>query len=108
MYTGPVELAAVGISIAIFNQVSRIAIFPLVSVTTSFVAEEDTIAQMDPEEQNSENLEMGTVVSTEDEKLLLTKGMLGSSILVSFYWVSFNGLYNFLILNFCLVFVLRV
>jgi hypothetical protein len=25
----------------VFNQVSRIAIFPLVSVTTSFVAEED-------------------------------------------------------------------
>ncbi|WOK92409.1 hypothetical protein Cni_G01100 [Canna indica] len=38
---GPVELAAVGVSIAVFNQVSRIAIFPLVSVTTSFVAEED-------------------------------------------------------------------
>lgn len=40
---GPVELGAVGVSIALFNQVSRIAIFPLVSVTTSFVAEEDTI-----------------------------------------------------------------
>ncbi|KAK4773575.1 hypothetical protein SAY87_028594 [Trapa incisa] len=39
---GPVELAAVGVSIALFNQVSRIAIFPPVSVTTSFVAEEDT------------------------------------------------------------------
>ncbi|CAH8353554.1 unnamed protein product [Eruca vesicaria subsp. sativa] len=38
---GPVELAAVGVSIALFNQVSRIAIFPLVSITTSFVAEED-------------------------------------------------------------------
>ncbi|KAL3645131.1 hypothetical protein CASFOL_010311 [Castilleja foliolosa] len=44
---GPVELAAaVGVSIALFNQVSRIAIFPLVSVTTSFVAEEDTITRM--------------------------------------------------------------
>ncbi|XP_073156747.1 protein DETOXIFICATION 42 [Henckelia pumila] len=42
---GPVELAAVGVSIALFNQVSRIAIFPLVSVTTSFVAEEDTITK---------------------------------------------------------------
>nr|GFC80085.1 protein DETOXIFICATION 42 [Tanacetum cinerariifolium] len=38
-----VELAAVGVSIAVFNQVSRIAIFPLVSITTSFVAEEDAI-----------------------------------------------------------------
>lgn len=42
---GSVELAAVGVSIAVFNQVSRIAIFPLVSVTTSFVAEEDTITK---------------------------------------------------------------
>ncbi|MQM02709.1 hypothetical protein Taro_035476 [Colocasia esculenta] len=39
---GPVELAGVGVSIAIFNQVSRIAIYPIVSVTTSFVAEEHT------------------------------------------------------------------
>ncbi|KAL8261664.1 hypothetical protein R6Q59_025713 [Mikania micrantha] len=40
-HLGPVELAAVGVAIAIFNQASKIAIFPLVSVTTSFVAEED-------------------------------------------------------------------
>ena len=39
------ELAAVGVSIAIFNQASRITIFPLVSITTSFVAEEDTIGK---------------------------------------------------------------
>ena len=31
------HFAAVGVSIALFNQVSRIAIFPLVSVTTSFI-----------------------------------------------------------------------
>uniref|UniRef100_A0A0D9XII7 Protein DETOXIFICATION n=1 Tax=Leersia perrieri TaxID=77586 RepID=A0A0D9XII7_9ORYZ len=43
-HIGPVELAAVGVSIAVFNQVSRIAIFPLVSVTTSFVAEEDAMS----------------------------------------------------------------
>ncbi|XP_076928451.1 protein DETOXIFICATION 42-like [Bidens hawaiensis] len=41
-HLGPVELAAVGVAIAIFNQASKIAIFPLVSVTTSFVAEEDS------------------------------------------------------------------
>ncbi|KAG0494817.1 hypothetical protein HPP92_005811 [Vanilla planifolia] len=40
---GSVEIAAVGVSIAIFNQVSKVAIYPLVSVTTSFVAEEDAI-----------------------------------------------------------------
>lgn len=38
------ELAAAGVSIALFNQASRITIFPLVSITTSFVAEEDTVA----------------------------------------------------------------
>ncbi|GMN53605.1 hypothetical protein TIFTF001_022736 [Ficus carica] len=45
-HIGPVELAAAGVSIALFNQASRITIFPLVSITTSFVAEEDTVAAM--------------------------------------------------------------
>lgn len=67
---GPVELAAVGVSIALFNQVSRIAIFPLVSVTTSFVAEEDTVAKVCPEVQDGENLETGLADSTENKKLI--------------------------------------
>ncbi|KAK4798114.1 hypothetical protein SAY86_030440 [Trapa natans] len=46
---GPVELAAVGVSIAIFNQASRITIFPLVSITTSFVAEEETVGRVGSE-----------------------------------------------------------
>ncbi|KAG0462409.1 hypothetical protein HPP92_020885 [Vanilla planifolia] len=46
----PVELAAVGVSIAVFNQVSRVAVFPLVSITTSFVAEEDATCKMADEE----------------------------------------------------------
>jgi len=41
-----VELAAAGVSIALFNQASRITIFPLVSITTSFVAEEDTLEKL--------------------------------------------------------------
>ncbi|XP_059430549.1 protein DETOXIFICATION 43-like [Corylus avellana] len=45
-HIGPVELAAAGVSIALFNQASRITIFPLVSITTSFVAEEDTVGKM--------------------------------------------------------------
>nr|ALI89098.1 multidrug and toxic compound extrusion protein [Vigna umbellata] len=44
-HIGPVELAAVGVSIAIFNQISKITIIPLVSVTTSLVAEEDAAEQ---------------------------------------------------------------
>ncbi|KAL5543405.1 hypothetical protein UlMin_007189 [Ulmus minor] len=60
-HIGPVELAAAGVSIAIFNQASRITIFPLVSITTSFVAEEDTMANMKLKATQVENLE--------DEKL---------------------------------------
>uniref|UniRef100_A0A5B7ASN1 Protein DETOXIFICATION n=1 Tax=Davidia involucrata TaxID=16924 RepID=A0A5B7ASN1_DAVIN len=67
---GPVELAAVGVSIAVFNQVSRIAIFPLVSVTTSFVAEEDTVAKVGPEAQDRENLEMGSIINSEYKRLI--------------------------------------
>lgn len=59
------ELAAVGVSIAIFNQVSKIAIIPLVSVTTSLVAEEDAtdMLQTQPPEK-----EMLIKVSSVDEE----------------------------------------
>ncbi|XP_021278147.1 protein DETOXIFICATION 42 [Herrania umbratica] len=67
---GPVELAAVGVSIALFNQVSRIAIFPLVSVTTSFVAEEDTIGRVSSDAQESEYLEAGSCANNESKELI--------------------------------------
>lgn len=51
------EIAAVGVSIAIFNQVSKVAIFPLVSITTSFVAEEETIERMNREAIEVQNTE---------------------------------------------------
>ncbi|GLT55252.1 hypothetical protein SLA2020_283910 [Shorea laevis] len=53
-HIGPVELAAVGVSIAVFNQVSKVAIFPLVSVTTSFVAEEDATERLNTEAYDNE------------------------------------------------------
>ncbi|KAL8154419.1 hypothetical protein V2J09_012179 [Rumex salicifolius] len=69
-HIGPVELAAVGVSIAIFNQASRITIFPLVSITTSFVAEEDAINNITPklEDQSSLNkLEQGDKAAKDDQ-----------------------------------------
>ncbi|XP_054812250.1 protein DETOXIFICATION 43-like [Prosopis cineraria] len=45
-HLGAVELAAAGVSITLFNQASRITIYPLVSIATSFVAEEDTIKKI--------------------------------------------------------------
>lgn len=73
---GSVELAAVGVSIAVFNQVSRIAIFPLVSVTTSFVAEEDTIRQSGPISQDTESLDVESMsAGSESKKLIPENGM---------------------------------
>ena len=69
---GLVELAAVGVSIALFNQVSRITIFPLVNVTTSFIAEEDTIGILDSELKVSKSVEMGSIVNGETKKLIPT------------------------------------
>ncbi|PON49244.1 Multi antimicrobial extrusion protein [Parasponia andersonii] len=67
-HIGPVELAAVGISIAIFNQASKIAIFPLVSITTSFVAEEEATEKLiDIEAPESEELKKGLAVNKELE-----------------------------------------
>lgn len=60
---GSVEIAAVGVSIAIFNQVSKVCIYPLVSVTTSFVAEEDAIISKYLEENSSKDLEKAAVDS---------------------------------------------
>ncbi|KAJ8449482.1 hypothetical protein Cgig2_002279 [Carnegiea gigantea] len=79
---GPVELAAVGVSIALFNQVSRIAIFPLVSVTTSFVAEEDAVAEESSKPQEIESLESGSNDNGEAKKLI-TQSVLEESGLKS-------------------------
>ncbi|XP_040994591.1 protein DETOXIFICATION 43-like isoform X1 [Juglans microcarpa x Juglans regia] len=43
---GAVEIGAVGVAIAIFNQASRITMYPIVSITTSFVAEEHSSEKM--------------------------------------------------------------
>lgn len=73
--TGSVEIAAVGVSIAIFNQVSKVCIYPLVSVTTSFVAEEDAIFDKGIQEQHSGDLEKASPVNTDEEKLPPCNGM---------------------------------
>ncbi|KAK6925633.1 Multi antimicrobial extrusion protein [Dillenia turbinata] len=77
---GPVELAAVGVSIAVFNQVSRIAIFPLVSVTTSFVAEEDAAQGINQEEAHQiEYLETSQTINNESKELIEESGIPSSS-----------------------------
>ena len=70
------ELAAVGVAIALFNQVSRVAIFPLVSVTTSFVAEEDSIGSVSNEAEDNNDMDRG-FFTNDDKKLMIPQnGML--------------------------------
>lgn len=69
-HIGPVELAAVGVAIAVFNQASKIAIFPLVSVTTSLVAEEDATKSLSIDAQEIEIVENGFAADSEKEELL--------------------------------------
>ncbi|KAM0052301.1 putative multi antimicrobial extrusion protein DinF [Helianthus debilis subsp. tardiflorus] len=73
---GPVEIAAVGISIALFNQVSKVAIFPLVSITTSFVAEEETIENINTKVIEDEEMKSDYVdkVDTKGEALEIVVG----------------------------------
>ncbi|KAK4476378.1 hypothetical protein RD792_015529 [Penstemon davidsonii] len=70
-HLGPVEIAAVGVAIAIFNQASKVTIFPLVSITTSFVAEEDTAKRISDEQQRkiiiNNNVEMKAIVPEDDD-----------------------------------------
>ena len=57
------ELAAVGVSTVLFNQVSKITILSLVCVTTSFVTGEDTIRILDFEHEVSNSVEMGSTAN---------------------------------------------
>ncbi|XP_071737547.1 protein DETOXIFICATION 42-like isoform X2 [Rutidosis leptorrhynchoides] len=72
-HLGPVELAAVGVAIAIFNQASKIAIFPLVSVTTSFVAEEDSAATSLSSSSTLNNVELEEASSSNNEDIALLR-----------------------------------
>lgn len=65
-----------GVSIALFNQVSRIAIFPLVSVTTSFVAEEDAMTRARADLKDNESLDNVSSLDSENKMLIPQKGML--------------------------------
>lgn len=82
MYIGPVELAGVGVAIAVFNQASKIAIFPLVSVTTSFVAEEDATRSLSAEAQAMEAVENGFGSDNQKEELIPKNSKPNSTLLL--------------------------
>uniref|UniRef100_A0A0E0F1L6 Protein DETOXIFICATION n=1 Tax=Oryza meridionalis TaxID=40149 RepID=A0A0E0F1L6_9ORYZ len=65
-HVGSTELAAVGVSISIFNLVSKLLNVPLLNVTTSFVAEQQAV---DSDYNSSvENSHIGDEISSSQEK----------------------------------------
>ncbi|KAK4372165.1 hypothetical protein RND71_007549 [Anisodus tanguticus] len=70
-HLGSVEIAAVGVAIAIFNQASKVTIFPLVNITTSFVAEEDTVRRIS-EQAAIADLEKGKEEKNDNKVLVVT------------------------------------
>ncbi|WOL13189.1 protein DETOXIFICATION 45, chloroplastic isoform X1 [Canna indica] len=75
---GPLELASAGVSVSIFNIVSKIFNVPLLSVTTSFVAED--ISKSTSNYLQEENF-MEKQVSNENERLQLPS--ISSALLLS-------------------------
>ncbi|XVF76888.1 hypothetical protein PTKIN_Ptkin13bG0303300 [Pterospermum kingtungense] len=54
-HLGSVELAAVGVSVSIFNLVSKLFNVPLLNITTSFVAEEQALITKDNDDSEVEH-----------------------------------------------------
>ncbi|KAK4833847.1 hypothetical protein QYF36_012267 [Acer negundo] len=67
-HLGSVELAAVGVSVSVFNLVSKLFNVPLLNITTSFVAEEQTLNS----QGNRDSSQIGDdyVVEQQGKKLL--------------------------------------
>lgn len=60
LFVGSVELAAVGVSVSVFNLVSKLFNVPLLNITTSFVAEEQALKSQGSDDGSSQ---IGTELS---------------------------------------------
>lgn len=82
-----------GVSIAIFNQISKITIIPLVSVTTSLVAEEDAAEQSHQSEKEIllEESNVNVKVDIEDKTgIYIFQGQTTIQIYEFVFYGSFN------------------
>ncbi|KAI8559389.1 hypothetical protein RHMOL_Rhmol04G0169900 [Rhododendron molle] len=68
MNTGSVELAAVGVSVSVFNLVSKLFNVPLLNITTSFVAEEQALVPKSRDE--SHQIDQDHVTDHKSKKIL--------------------------------------
>ncbi|KAK1284785.1 hypothetical protein QJS10_CPB21g01432 [Acorus calamus] len=70
-HLGSVELAGVGVSISVFNLVSKLFNVPLLNITTSFVAEEQATVDYGEKNSRSTFVAEGPTSSVENQKKLL-------------------------------------
>ncbi|KAK1322550.1 hypothetical protein QJS10_CPA03g01057 [Acorus calamus] len=70
-HLGSVELAGVGVSISVFNLVSKLFNVPLLNITTSFVAEEQATVDYGEKNSRSTFVAEGPTSSVEYQKKLL-------------------------------------
>uniref|UniRef100_M1ARH2 DNA-damage-inducible protein f n=1 Tax=Solanum tuberosum TaxID=4113 RepID=M1ARH2_SOLTU len=70
-FVGSVELAAVGISVSVFNLISKLFNVPLLNVTTSFVAEEQALIAKDSSPDSQSKILLPSVSTS----LLLALGL---------------------------------
>ncbi|CAL9236016.1 unnamed protein product, partial [Arabidopsis halleri] len=96
-HIGSAELAAVGVSVSVFNLVSKLFNVPLLNVTTSFVAEEQAIAAKDDSDSMETSKKVLPSVST---SLVLAAGVgiaeaialsLGSDFLMDVMAIPFDS-----------------
>lgn len=79
---GSVEVGAVGVSIAIFSQVTKVFNFPLVSVTTSLVAAEDATTEIMDKELDMEG-STKDVLDSDEKDLLISSTCIEKKLLPS-------------------------
>ncbi|KAF8054134.1 hypothetical protein N665_1345s0007 [Sinapis alba] len=97
-HIGSAELAAVGVSVSVFNLVSKLFNVPLLNVTTSFVAEEQAIAAKDDDKDSTETRKK--VLPSVSTSLVLAAGVgiaeaialsLGSDYLMDIMAIPFDS-----------------
>nr|GMD62589.1 protein DETOXIFICATION 43 [Ipomoea batatas] len=86
-HLGSVEVAAVGVAISIINQANKVTIFPLVNITTSFVAEEGTAKKISESSRSEGSVEvnfnpisLGSAVLSSNSKTIVPQSPIATGI----------------------------
>ncbi|PPD89710.1 hypothetical protein GOBAR_DD13356 [Gossypium barbadense] len=94
-HLGSVELAAVGVSVSIFNLVSKLFNVPLLNITTSFVAEEQALISKSKDDGEFEHQGKKVLPSVSTSLALAAGlGIAEASLVVRFFEIDFPCISN--------------